>query len=130
MQRLQYLLASSEEWIARRGDIPGRRECGQTGLQELARFLVIQAQVPGQLEDHCLAFGQEVSLFPANDRTPMDSNETSKLLLCEVPAFAQRLGVHQRMKNRTLSRPFICSPCELLLRSRNVASIATLFILH
>jgi hypothetical protein len=47
--------------------------------------------MPGQFENDAFALGKEVPLFPPDDRTAIDSNSTGKLLLGEVPAFAERL---------------------------------------
>src|SRR5689334_22301298 len=89
MQCFQDLLASGKERIARKGDSPMRCKRGQARFQQLTGFLVIEMQVPGQFEDHRLAFGKEISLLPPDDRTTMDSNAPGKLLLREVPASAK-----------------------------------------
>jgi hypothetical protein len=89
MQGLQNLLTPGEERIARKGDMPMRSKRGQAGFQQVARLLVIQVQMPGQFEDESLTAGQEVSLFPPGDGATMHPDGFSKLLLCQVPAFAK-----------------------------------------
>ena len=127
MQRLQDLFAPGEEGIARQGNQPVRGERSQTGFQEMAGFLVIQVQVPGQFEHHRLTAGRKkVSLFPPDDSAAMHPHGLSKLLLCEVPAsaqgFEQRAGRERdRMSVPAISLPSFwrrsfCPKCSHFLR--------------
>jgi hypothetical protein len=100
MQGLQDLLAPGKVRIALQGHMPVGSKRGQTGLQELTGFWLIQVQVPGQFKDHRFARRQKITPFPPDDRQTMRPKGFSKLLLREVPALAKRF--EQRSKRTKL----------------------------
>src|SRR5258707_15084530 len=89
MKQGQEILAPGKERIARVGYIPDRRRYEQARFQQLASFVLIQAQVPGQVKHKRLAFRQKTALFPPANRIAMQTHDVSKLFLGKLLAFTK-----------------------------------------